>query len=73
LAPGFILTISLENGSLMSQATGQGKFELFAEKDNFFFLKVVDAQLEFIKGPDGKVQKLILHQNGGLVPGNKIK
>ena len=73
LAQGFILTISLENGSLMSQATGQGKFELFAEKDNFFFLKVVDAQIEFIKGPDGKVQKLILHQNGGLVPGNKIK
>jgi CubicO group peptidase (beta-lactamase class C family) len=73
LAPGFILTISLENGSLMSQATGQGKAELFAERENFFFLKVVDAQLEFIKGPDNKVEKVINHQNGRLVTGNKIK
>jgi CubicO group peptidase (beta-lactamase class C family) len=73
LAPGFIITVSLENGSLMSQATGQAKLELFAEKENFFFLKVVDAQLEFIKGPDDKVEKLILHQNGRLIPGNKIK
>jgi len=72
LAPGFILTISLENGSLMSQATGQGKAELFAKKENFFFLKVVDAQVEFIKGADNKVEKLILHQNGQLVTGNKI-
>jgi CubicO group peptidase (beta-lactamase class C family) len=72
LAPGFILTISLENGSLMSQATGQGKAELFAKKENFFFFKVVDAQVEFIKGADNKVEKLILHQNGQLVTGNKI-
>jgi len=57
----------------MSQATGQGKVELFAEKENLFFLKVVDAQVEFIKGPDHKVEKLILHQNGRLVTGNKIK
>jgi len=73
LAPGFILTISVENGSLMSQATGQGKVELFAEKEDFFFLKVIDAQIEFMKGPDNKVEKLILHQNGQSVTGNKIK
>ena len=73
LAQGFILTISLENGSLMSQATGQGKAELFAEKENFFFQKVVDVQLEFIKGPDNKVEKLIIHQNGRPVTANKIK
>jgi CubicO group peptidase (beta-lactamase class C family) len=73
LAQGFILTISLENGSLMSQATGQGKAELFAEKENFFFQKVVDVQLEFIKGPDNKVGKLIIHQNGRPVTANKIK
>jgi CubicO group peptidase (beta-lactamase class C family) len=72
LSPGFILTMTLENGSLISQATGQGKVELFAEKENFFFLKVADIQIEFIKGPDNKVEKLILHQNGRLVTGTKI-
>ncbi len=38
LAPNFILTVSLEEGKFMIQATGQGKAELFAEKDDFFFL-----------------------------------
>ena len=73
LTPGFIITITLENGSLISQATGQGKAELFAENKNFFFLKVVDAQVEFIKGASNTVEKMELHQNGRLIPGNKIK
>jgi hypothetical protein len=73
LRPNFVITITLENGSLMSRATGQGKTELFPEKENFFFLKVVDAQLEFIKGANNEVESLVLHQNGRLVPGKKIK
>jgi Domain of unknown function (DUF3471) len=73
LAPNFVITITLENGSLISRATGQGKAELFPEKDNLFFLKVVDAQLEFIKSANNEVEKLVLHQNGRLIPGKKIK
>jgi CubicO group peptidase (beta-lactamase class C family) len=73
LRPNFVITITYENGSLMSRATGQGKAELFPEKENFFFLKVVDAQLEFIKGANNEVESLVLHQNGRLVPGKKIK
>jgi CubicO group peptidase (beta-lactamase class C family) len=73
LRPNFVITITFENGSLMSRATGQGKTELFPEKENLFFLKVVDAQLEFIKGANNEVESLVLHQNGRLVPGKKIK
>lgn len=73
LRPNFVITITYENGSLMSRATGQGNAELFPEKENFFFLKVVDAQLEFIKGANNEVESLVLHQNGRLVPGKKIK
>jgi len=73
LRPNFVITITFENGSLISRATGQGKTELFPEKENLFFLKVVDAQLEFIKGANNEVEKLVLHQNGRLVPGKKIK
>ncbi len=64
LVPGFTLTMTVEEGKLMTQASGQPKFELFAEKGNLFFLKVVDASVEFIRGEDGKVNALILHQNG---------
>jgi CubicO group peptidase (beta-lactamase class C family) len=73
LNPNFIITITLENGQLMTQATNQPKFPVFAEKKNFFFLKVVDAQIEFVKGADGTVEKMILYQNGIQQTANKIK
>jgi len=73
MMPNFILAITFENGKLLLQATGQGKNEMFAEKENFFFFKVVDAQVEFSKDANGKTDKLILHQNGQHVPAKKIK
>ena len=72
LAPGVVMTIRLENGKLTEQLTGQGEFGIFAEKVNFFFMKVVDAQIEFTKGSDGKIEKLVLYQNGREIPGKKI-
>jgi serine-type D-Ala-D-Ala carboxypeptidase/endopeptidase len=73
LAPLFAITITLEDGKLMAQATGQSKFQLFATSETEFFYKVVDAQISFVKGDDGKVEKLILHQNGMDLPGSKTR
>jgi CubicO group peptidase (beta-lactamase class C family) len=70
LAPGFTITVTVENDKIFGQATGQDKFELFAEKENLFFLKVVDAKLEFVK-EKGVVKSLILYQNGQEIPGRK--
>ncbi len=64
LAPTFIMTITLENGALFVQATGQPKIPVFAESETKFFAKVVPAQISFVKGDDGKVSHLILHQGG---------
>ena len=73
LAPKFIITVTMEGDKLMTQATGQGKNEVFAESPTRFFLKLVDAQLEFFKGDDGKVTHLILYQGGQKIEGKKIK
>ena len=64
LGPGFVITITREEGRLFAQATGQGKAEIFAETDRKFFYRVVDAQLTFAAGPDGRAEKLTLHQGG---------
>jgi CubicO group peptidase (beta-lactamase class C family) len=64
LMPGFDLAITLEGDQLMGQATGQAKLPLFAEAETKFFLKVVDAQVEFFKDANGVVTHLILHQGG---------
>ncbi|SDP33279.1 CubicO group peptidase, beta-lactamase class C family [Mucilaginibacter sp. OK268] len=64
LEPRYILTISKEDGNLFVQATGQEKVEIFPESESKFFLKIVDAEIEFIKGDKGQITKLILNQNG---------
>ncbi len=73
LQPGFNLTITVEGNHLMSQATGQQKFELFAETETRFFLKVVDAQIEFKFNEKGEYDSLILFQGGRQIPGKKKK
>ncbi len=62
MQPGFNLKIFIENGNPYIQATGQAKMQLYPESDTKFFVKVVDAQLEFIPDADGTVNKLILTQ-----------
>lgn len=64
LTPQFIITVTREQGSMYVQATGQPKFEIFAETPTEFFLKVVNAQITFVTGPDGHVTEMILHQGG---------
>jgi len=63
LAPGFDLTITVEGNQLVSQATGQEKAHLYAEAYDKFFLKVANAQIEFVRSDD-QVVALILHQGG---------
>lgn len=65
------MEITLEGDHLMAQVTGQQKFNLFAESETSFFVKLVDAQIEFVKDAQGRVTHLILHQGGRDVKGMK--
>ena len=58
MTPAFKITVTREGARLFVQATGQPRFEIFAQSESEFFLKVVDARITFQK--DG----LILHQGG---------
>ena len=71
LAPTFAITMRVKDGKLMTQATGQQEFELFPEAKDRFFLKVVDAQVEFTRDASGKVTGAILHQGGRSTPAPK--
>jgi peptidase E len=67
-----LMTVTLEEGRLFTQLSGQQKIEIYPENERDFFLKVVDAQLSFEKDSNGKVTALTLHQNGRDIPGVKI-
>ena len=73
LAPNFLLTLTREGDQLMGQATGQPKLELFPESETRFFLKVVDAQIEIQRGPDGKATGLTLFQGGREMPAKRVR
>ena len=73
LAPGFVLAVTLEGNRLMTQATGQQRVEIFASSPTEFFLKVVNAQITFVKDASGAVTGLVLHQGGRDMPAKKMK
>jgi CubicO group peptidase (beta-lactamase class C family) len=73
LAPQFAIAVTLENGRLVVQATGQPAFPVFASSDSTFFLRVVDAQLTFQRDASGAVTGLVLHQGGRNTPGRKTR
>ncbi len=64
LTPEFILSVTREEDRYYVQATGQGMLEVFPESDTRFFATVVEAAVSFVRGDDGKVSHLVLHQGG---------
>jgi CubicO group peptidase (beta-lactamase class C family) len=73
LMPGFTITILKRGNKLISQATGQAEAEIFPESETKFFLKVVDAQVEFVKDASGQVTGLVLYQGGQTLSAKKVK
>ncbi len=68
LAPTFALTIRREGAGLVAQATGQGVNAIYPSARDEFFLKVVDAQISFVRDATGKIASLVLHQGGRNMP-----
>jgi hypothetical protein len=73
ITPNLVMTVTNENGRLMTQATGQSKVEIFAESETKFFVKAFDAQITFVKDGQGNVTNMILHQRGRDTSAQKIK
>ena len=67
LTPTFKITVTREGSHLFAQASGQPRFEIYAQSEAEFFLKVVDARISFLK------DSLILHQGGKDQTAKKLK
>lgn len=64
LAPGAQFAVTVKDDQLYAQLTGQAAFPVYAKSKDHFFYTVVDAQLDFERDANGKVNALVLHQNG---------
>jgi hypothetical protein len=72
LTPAFHIVVTREGNGLYAQATGQQRFRLFAEREDEFFLKVVDAQVTFTRDASGAVTAMVLHQGGQDMRGTRV-
>jgi CubicO group peptidase (beta-lactamase class C family) len=73
ITPLFILNISVEDGQLKLQATNQPKVTLYADSIGKFYLKVVDARVEFSRDENQQVTSLTLFQSGQQLIGKKVQ
>ncbi|MGA7156344.1 MAG: serine hydrolase [Acidobacteriaceae bacterium] len=64
LAPNFDLVVTVKDGHLMAQGTGQRALELLPESATKFFTLQMNAEVEFFPDAQGKVTYLVLHQGG---------
>lgn len=70
-AAGEAFTIARNAGGITIQLTGQPVFPLFASAKDRFYLKVVPAQIEFVRDDNGHVTGMMLHRSGQNVPALK--
>jgi len=74
ISPGVNVWIRLQDDHLTAQLAGQPQLRIFAESETKFFLKVVEAQVDFVNDASGTATALVLHQNGNDVnAGRKSK
>ncbi len=68
-----VLTVEREGERLFAQLGGQQRFEIFPKSETSYFWKVADAQVDFVKGPDGKIVEAVHHQGGGTIHAPRLE
>lgn len=69
LTPGLTLEVREAGGVLQAQATGQGAFALQPGARDLFEAPAFGIELRFVRGDDGEVGSLELHQAGQVLRG----
>ena len=73
LQPNFHITITREDTQLKAQATGQPMVDLYPQSETKFYLKVVQAQIEFHLGDGGVAESLTLFQGGQEMNASRVE
>jgi len=73
IAPDFHVIMKIKDGELSATPTGQSEKILHAEKEDFFFEKEEDVQVQFTRNAGKTVDGFILNQGGRQITCKKIK
>jgi hypothetical protein len=67
------MTVTREGNHLVGQLLDGQRFEMFAESEHDFFMKVADAQVTFESSGQGPAKVAIWHQGGQDQRGERIE
>jgi D-alanyl-D-alanine-carboxypeptidase/D-alanyl-D-alanine-endopeptidase len=73
VAPEFQVRITVEEGQLHIQGTGQPKIPLYPASETEFFARVLEFRMVFNISSDGTVESATLLQNGQEMPDPKVE
>lgn len=73
LRPGLVATFEVVDGQFRTQLTGQPSLPLYAASETVFFLRAVEAEIEFDVDESGTVTGMTLRQGGQTIPAPKIR
>lgn len=65
--------VTEQETALFFQLAGQAPLELHPRSGTAFFAKALDAEVTFIRSPDGEVTGMSLRQKGRTMTGTKVK
>jgi hypothetical protein len=66
------ITFFLKDGQLFCSMPGV-ELPLVAESDDSFYFENFNTQFRFIKGSNGAVEKMVLHEHGNDYEAKKVK
>ncbi|MEB2782888.1 serine hydrolase [Algoriphagus sp. C2-6-M1] len=72
LQPGFVISISLNDGKLSGKATGQAELPLTPISTTEFNVEGVEAKIEFIPNEGENIKLIKLHQGGQIMDAPRV-
>jgi serine-type D-Ala-D-Ala carboxypeptidase/endopeptidase len=72
-SPTDIMTVTREGNHLIGQLLDGQRFEMFAEDEHDFFMKIADAQVTFESSGQGQAKVAVWHQGGQDQRGVRIE
>ena len=69
---GGVADVTRKDDRLFVQLTGQPRIGLYATSDTNFYCRPVDAKFDFELDDDGQAVRLVIHQGGQDIPGQRV-
>ena len=73
MAPGVKMTVTRQGDQMFGQITGQDPVRVYPSAKDKFFLRVVEASIDFDRDDQGRITGLTLHQAGRDMKAKKVQ